>query len=92
MAGGGFPLSQLANAIAPMVQRFVVDRTKLTGNYDLDLTWTPDQLPQGAPPPGAPPLPAIDPNGPSIFGLKLESVRGPVDVLVIDSVSQPTPD
>ena len=52
---------------------------------------------QAQAPPGAPPLPSIDPNGPSIFtalqeqlGLKLNSLRGPVDVLVIDHVEQPT--
>ena len=56
--------------------------------------WTKSDRP---PPPGAPPLPAIDPNGPSIFtalqeqlGLKLESETGPVDVLVIDHVERPT--
>lgn len=99
LAAGAFPLSQLATALSPMVQRVVIDRTGLTGNFDAELKWTPDQLPQGPAPPGAPPLPPIDPNGPSIFtalqeqlGLKLESTRGPVDVLVIDSVSQPTPD
>jgi uncharacterized protein (TIGR03435 family) len=79
----------------------VVDRTGLTGSFDLDLQWTPDQMPQGREdrPPGAPPLPAIDPNGPSIFtavqeqlGLKLESTKGPVDVLVIDRVEHPTED
>ncbi len=99
MAGGGFPMSQLAQTLSQFVQRVVVDRTGLTGNYDLDLTWTPDQMPQGAPPPGAPPFPAVDPNGPSIFtalqeqlGLKLDAQRGPVDVLVVDSVERPTPD
>lgn len=99
MAGGGFPLSQLTTTLSQFVQRIVVDRTGLTGNFDLDLTWTPDQMPQGPPPPGAPPLPPIDPNGPSIFtalqeqlGLKLDSQRGPVDVLVIDHVEQPSPD
>jgi uncharacterized protein (TIGR03435 family) len=48
------------------------------------------------PPPGALP-PADTSNGPSIFtalqeklGLKLESGKGPVDILVIDSIAKPT--
>jgi uncharacterized protein (TIGR03435 family) len=93
--GGGFPLSQLATALSNVVGRNVVDKTGLTGNYDLEMTYTPDPIPQG-PLPGLPP---IDPNGPSIFtavqeqlGLKLDSQRGPVDVLVIDSVDHPTKD
>jgi uncharacterized protein (TIGR03435 family) len=103
MNGGGFPLSQLAVTLSQFVQRVVIDRTGLAGNYDLDLTWTPDRSMQGGPigppPPGAPPLPPIDPDGPSIFtalqeqlGLKLDAQRGPVDVLVVDSVERPTPD
>ena len=99
MSGGSLPLSQLATLLAPSVQRVVVDRTGLSGNFDFDLTWTPDQIPQGPPPAGAPGLPPIDPNGPSILtavqeqlGLKLDSTRGPVDVLVVDNVEPPTPD
>ena len=101
ISSGGQPISQLATMLSTFVNRTVLDRTGLTGAFDLTLNWTPEQLPQGRgePPPGAPPLPPIDPNGPSIFtavqeqlGLKLDSQRGPVEVLVIDSVEQPTAD
>jgi uncharacterized protein (TIGR03435 family) len=101
LSGGSSPIAQLTNVLARFVNRTVVDQTGLTGNYDLDLQWTPDQMPQGRgdPPPGAPALPAIDPNGPSIFtavqeqlGLKLESTKGPVSVVVIDRVEHPTED
>jgi uncharacterized protein (TIGR03435 family) len=101
LSGGASTIAQLANVLARFVSRTVVDQTGLAGAFDFDLHWTPDQMPQarGDPPPGAPPLPAIDPNGPSIFtavqeqlGLKLESTTGPVDVLVIDRVEHPTED
>jgi uncharacterized protein (TIGR03435 family) len=99
ISAGGMSLAMFANGIAPMVGRVILDRTGLTGNFDIDLEWTPDRMPQGGPPPGGPDLPPIDPNGPSIFtavqeqlGLRLESTRGPVDVLVVDSVEPPTPD
>jgi hypothetical protein len=62
----------------------------------IDLTFRPERMPQGPSPPGAPPLPSIDPNGPSLItapqeqlGLNLE--RAP-EVLVIDHVERPTPD
>ena len=102
LAAGSQSLAQFATILSGRVARTVVDRTGLTGTFDMDLTWTPDQIPQGqlgTPPPGAPPFPPIDPNGPSIFtaiqeqlGLKLESTKGPVDVVVIDSVEPPTED
>jgi uncharacterized protein (TIGR03435 family) len=98
MAVGGSPLTQVANSLSMFAGRIVVDKTGLTGNYDFTLTWTPDQMPgAGQRPPGAPEPPPIDPNGPSLFtavqeqlGLKLESQRGPVAVLVIDRVERPT--
>jgi bla regulator protein BlaR1 len=81
----------------------VVDKTGLTGKYDIPLDWAPDtsqpSVAGGASPgpqgPGAPPSP--DASGPSVFtaiedqlGLKLESQKGPVDVLVIDHVEPPS--
>jgi uncharacterized protein (TIGR03435 family) len=93
MVAGGATLSQVVNNLSMFVGRVVLDRTGLTGTFDVNLTWTPDQMPQR--PPGAPD-PPVDPNGPSIFtavqeqlGLKLDSQRGPVEVLVIDRAEHP---
>jgi uncharacterized protein (TIGR03435 family) len=99
LRGGGTTMADFASMISGTAQRVVLDKTGLTGYYDFALTYTPsgDQLPQGPPPPGAPPPPPIDPDGPSFFtaiqeqlGLKLENQRGPVEVIVIDSIEQPT--
>jgi uncharacterized protein (TIGR03435 family) len=99
MRAGGITMEQFASMISGQAQRIVLDKTGLTGYYDLALTYTPsgDQLPQGPLPPGAPPPPPIDPDGPTFFtaiqeqlGLKLDNQRGPVEVVVIDSISQPT--
>ncbi|HKH74434.1 MAG TPA: TIGR03435 family protein [Vicinamibacterales bacterium] len=99
MRAGGTTMEQFATFISGTAQRVVIDKTGLTGYYDIALTYTPtgDQLPQGAPPPGAPAPPPIDPDGPSFFtaiqeqlGLKLDNQRGPVEVVVVDSIQQPT--
>lgn len=98
VTAGAVSMSQLALMLSQFTQRIVVDRTGLKGNFDVDLTFTPERIPSGPPPPGVQ-LPPIDPNGPSIFtavqeqlGLKLASERGPVEVLVIDHVERPTAD
>ena len=99
VGAGDVPLEQLAQLLSGRVQRIVVDKTGLTGRYSFNMEFTPDQMPPpGAAPPGVQ-LPAVNPDGPSIFtalqeqlGLKLESTRGPVETLVIDSIEQPTPD
>jgi bla regulator protein BlaR1 len=99
MMAGGSLLSDVGRNLAPFTGRLVIDQTGLTGRFDLDLEWTPDQMPQAQP--GAPPavLPPPPSDGPSLFaavqeqwGLKLDAARGPVEVLVIDSAERPQPD
>jgi len=78
--------------------RPVVNKTGLTGAYDFTLTWTPS--PGSMPgPPGMPQPPSAqsDSSGPSLFtaveeqlGLKLVPSKGPVEVLVIDSIERPS--
>ena len=102
---GGTAVAQLAQILSQRVGRIVTDKTGLTGNYDFTLEFTPDPGIGGGPggpgdaPPGAPPLPVVDPNAPSLFtalqeqlGLKLESRRQPVEMLLIKSVELPTAD
>ena len=95
------PMTSLANMLSQQLQRTVLDKTGLTGKYDLELNWTPDQGsdpmfkgPEGSPPRGDA---APDSSGPSIFtalqeqlGLKLQSAKGPVETLVIDHVEMPS--
>jgi len=96
----GSTMAALASTLSTFAGRIVVDRTGIAGGYDVDLNWTPDQIPR---PVGDQPVQVngvtIDPNGPSLFtalqeqlGLKLESARGPVDVLVVERAEKPAED
>ena len=90
----GMGIGALASHLS--AERLVLDRTELSGDVDLDLEWTPDQMPRGDAevPPG---LSRPRPDGPSLFsalqeqlGLRLQPARASVDVLVIDRVERPT--
>ncbi len=93
------PIALLVQQLAQQLGRTVIDKTGLTGAFDFDLQWTPDGPREGggAPPASADAIAASDSSGPTIFtalqeklGLRLESQKGPVPVLLIDSVSKPT--
>jgi uncharacterized protein (TIGR03435 family) len=77
--------------LAQFVRRPVVDRTGLHGRFDIDLVYTPDdQSALGRPSLAPADAPALATAIQEQLGLKLESVRAPVDVVVIDRVSPPT--
>ncbi len=102
MRGNGQPMATIIQLLMQATSRIVQDKTGLTGLYDFTLTFDPQvfmamssqlgvNLPAGAsmPPTDAPALlTAIQEQ----LGLKLVNDRGPVDVIVIDSVQMPTPD
>ena len=92
----GITLEAFAKFLATPVRRPVIDRTGLTGDFDIELEMTAEFGPP-PPPPGLPDQ--VDrTSAPSIFtsvqeqlGLRLDSQRGPVDVLVIDRVERLIP-
>lgn len=91
LVGGGRPMSDLARLLSrvPTLGAPVIDRTGFSGAYDFELTYSPDPLSATPDQPDA--------SRTSLFvalqeqlGLKLEPTRGPVEVLVIESVQQPS--
>jgi uncharacterized protein (TIGR03435 family) len=81
----GITIETFARNLSSAAGRYVVDKSGLAGHYDLELEFTPEQ--------------SADTAGPSLFtamqeqlGLKLDSERAPIEVLIIDGVERPTPD
>ncbi|HYL75938.1 MAG TPA: M56 and DUF3738 domain-containing protein [Bryobacteraceae bacterium] len=97
--GQGMTMEMLATQLANQLGRTVIDKTGLKGGYEVKLEWTPEQ---GQGPAiqregGGDAPPTTADSGPTIFtalqeqlGLKLESTKGPVTIIVIDSVEKPT--
>jgi uncharacterized protein (TIGR03435 family) len=90
--GRGTLMEFLAEDLSDVLGRRVVDKTGLTRRYDFDLKWTPDDSAAAAAGSAA----AGVVQGPSLFtavqeqlGLKLEAVKAPVNVVVIDHLERP---
>jgi uncharacterized protein (TIGR03435 family) len=89
VAGTDDTLALLARELAQVLGRVVLNNTGISGRYDLTLQWTPDDtLINGVPDPNQPPgiFTAIQEQ----LGLKLDSTKGPVPVLVLDHVETPS--
>jgi uncharacterized protein (TIGR03435 family) len=89
-------MTRLADDLTFWLDREVVDRTGLTGRFDISLPpWSRSTLVSA--PAGNGREPTEDPSNPSMFavvrdhlGLRLDPVREPRDVYVIDRVEMPT--
>jgi uncharacterized protein (TIGR03435 family) len=89
---GGYRMAEVTRLLTPLVGRTILDETAIAVAVQMRLAFRPQG--RGTPPPDA----AID-DRPDLFtaieeqtGLKLESRRAPVDVLVIDAIERPTAD
>jgi uncharacterized protein (TIGR03435 family) len=88
----GTPIARFVQFLQNQAGRMVVDQTGLTGTYDIEF----EALRLNAP---VSVRPETQCDGPSLFaaleeqlGLKLEAARGPIELLVVDRVSQLIPD
>jgi uncharacterized protein (TIGR03435 family) len=91
------PMSQVTAILQNFLDKPVVDQSGLSEKYDFTLTFTLDPAQAarlGGPPTSAPDNPDAAPDIFAAFqqqlGLKLESTKAPVDVMVIDKVEKPS--
>jgi len=94
---GYITMEALARMVSGRMGRIVLNRTGLAGAFQIALRFTPEPIAIAGNRPQEPTV--VDPNLPSFatalqeqLGLRLESTRAPIEVLVIDSVDRPTPD
>jgi uncharacterized protein (TIGR03435 family) len=94
VAGQNVPLSELVDLLAELTGRYVIDQTHLSGNFDIQFHWSPDESLALGPEKSAP---TPDPFGASVFtalreqlGLRLVSQKGVVPIIVIDHAEELT--
>lgn len=93
MQGEKIAMPELARKLSLILDRSVIDKTGFTGLFDLQLDFVADETTPAMPPPP----PGSDMPGPSIsqalqqqLGLRLESTKGPVEVIVVDHAERPS--
>jgi uncharacterized protein (TIGR03435 family) len=93
----GESMGQLAAFLSNRLDRPVIDRTGLTGRYDISLDWRPEEKELAFIPPSGVMHQQAESEYPSIFlaikeqlGLRLQPAQYPVTILVTDHVEAPT--
>jgi uncharacterized protein (TIGR03435 family) len=96
MQGGAVLMPELVRILAMALGRTVIDRTGYTQPFDIQLDFLPDEVTTALPPPPhgsdigeRSPNPTITVAIQEQLGLRLESTKGPVEVMVIDHIERP---
>jgi uncharacterized protein (TIGR03435 family) len=90
MRATAVPMSLLVNALIQQTGRLTIDKTNLQGLFDFNLQFSTAGLAGTAPPIAEDPQPSLFIAIQEQLGLRLESTKASVDVLVIESVQRPT--
>jgi uncharacterized protein (TIGR03435 family) len=94
ITGSGVTMAELIRSLSTFSDQPLVDRTGYTQKFNATVEWyvepikspgSDDRLPQSADPPGPSLITALQQQ----LGLKLESAKGPIEVLVVDKVERP---
>jgi uncharacterized protein (TIGR03435 family) len=83
LVGTAVSMEALAGYVGNRLGQIVVDKTGLSESYDFTLEWAPDENPDS-------PVPSLVTALREQLGLRLQSQKSPVEVLVIDSLQKPS--
>jgi uncharacterized protein (TIGR03435 family) len=93
MSAGNITMQEFTRPLSQVLRRPVINETGLEGEFDLDVMFSPEGLGGalvGQPPPAVSDAPSLETALRDDLGLRLESRRGPVEVLVVDRIDRPT--
>ncbi len=82
-------MDSLTETLAGQFGRPVLDKTGLTGKYDFKLSYL-DRWPRDRADDDTNPVPTLDVAIQDQLGLKVESGKGPIRVLVVDHIEAPS--
>ncbi len=88
---GLWSMTQLARALEQVMGAPVVDRSRMTGIFDIDLQWGTGSFGQAISTIGVDEQAALLTALREDLGLRLDTTRAPYEVIVVDAVSTPTP-
>jgi uncharacterized protein (TIGR03435 family) len=94
ITAGAVPLSTLTGMLSAQLKRMIIDRTGLSGRFDMDLSSSGTDTPAAAPgtAPGTAERPSLFTALQEQLGLKLEPQRGPSPVTIFERIEMPTED
>jgi uncharacterized protein (TIGR03435 family) len=93
MSARSITMQEFTRQLSPVLRRPVINETGLAGQFDYDVIFSPEGLGGalvGPPPASVSDAPSLETALRDDLGLRLESRRGPVDVIVVDRIERPT--
>ncbi len=98
LQGRRVSMGEFARALSLVLERTVIDQTRISGSFDLDLVFLPDETTSAMPPPPPGTAPGLEMKTPTMFtalqeqlGLKLQAAKAAVEIIMIDRAERPSP-
>jgi len=87
----GISMADFVGLLRPFMDRPIIDRTRISGKFDIQMVWVPDNPNLFPNAPDQPDVPSIPVALKEQLGLELVPAKGFQQTIVIDHIEKPTP-